>query len=287
MSILQNRVRISVKHTLRVLLLFLAFTTVSAQSKPEKAGWLLGAQSYTFHKFTFAETLDRMQKLALNSVEIYFGQELGGGMIGTMNYKMDQNTCRQVLTLAKSKGIQIVACGVVICGTNAEWEQLFEFAKTMGIQTITSEPALAQLDYVEQLADRYYIDVAIHNHPKPSLYWNPDDLLKALNGRSKHLGLCADVGHWKRMGIDPVEALKKCEGRIKSLHFKDIGEGGATAHDVIWGTGVCNSEGILKELKRQNFRGLIATEYEYHEENPDPDMKECIQYFNHITNQIL
>lgn len=282
-----NTQRHSLKNLFGILIFLLAVTTASAQGKAAKAGWQLGAQSYTFHKFTFTETLDRMQKLGLKYVEVYFGQKLGDGMNGTMDYKMDPNTRQQVLDLARAKGIQIVACGVVVCENNAEWNHLFEFAKAMGIQTITSEPALSQLDYVEQLANQYNIDVAIHNHPKPSTYWNPDDLMKALKGRSKHLGSCADVGHWKRMGIDPVKALKKCKGRIKSLHFKDIGEGGAAAHDVIWGTGVCDTENIMKELKKQNFRGLFATEYEYHEENPDPDMKECINYFNQTVNTIF
>lgn len=270
-----------------IISILFAFGTALAQGKAEKAGWLLGAQSYTYHQFTFGETLDRMQKLGLKYVEIYYGQELGAGLEGNMDYKMDKNTRKKVLELAKSKGIHIVASGVVICETNEEWDQLFEFAKAMGIKTISSEPALSQLDYVEKLADQYHIDVAIHNHPKPSTYWNPEDLMKALEGRSKHLGSCADVGHWKRMGIEPVDALKKCKGRIKILHMKDVGEGGPAAHDVIWGTGVCNVKGILKELKQQNFKGLFSIEYEYHEENPDPDMGECIRYFDQTVSGIL
>lgn len=196
---------------------------------------------------------------------------------------MEKITQQDLLKLAKSKGIKIVASGVVICENNTEWDQLFAFAKAMGIQTITCEPALNQLDYVEKLADKFNIDVAIHNHLKPSIYWNPNDLM----GRSKHLGACADVGHWKRMGIDPIEALRKCEGRIKSLHFKDVDKVGTDSFDTIWGTGVCNVESMLKELKRQNFLGLFAIEYEYHEENPDPDMKECIKYFNQIVDRMF
>jgi sugar phosphate isomerase/epimerase len=269
------------------VMILLSASTATYSGKAEKAGWLLGAQSYTFHKFTFVETVDRMHKLGLKYVEVYYGQKLGEGFTGTMDYKMDAGTRQKVLDLAKSKGISIVASGVVVCENNAEWDQLFEFAKSMGIKTITSEPALNQLDYVEKLADQYNIDVAIHNHPKPSLYWNPDDLMKALKGRSRHLGSCADVGHWNRMGIDPVVALKKCEGRIKILHFKDVDKAGADAHDTIWGTGVCNVEAMLKELKRQNFKGLFSMEYEYNVENPDPDMKECITYFHQTADRIL
>jgi len=255
--------------------------------KAEKAGWQLGTQSCTFYRSTFVQALDKIQKLGLKNVEVYFGQKLGNGFSGTMEYKMDKITQQKLLKLVKSKGIKIVACGVVICGNNMEWDQLFEFAKSMGIKTITSEPALDQLDYVEKLADRYNIDVAIHNHPKPSTYWNVDDLLKALNGRSKHLGSCADIGHWTRMGIDPLEAVKKCEGRLKSFHFKDVAEAGAEAHDTIWGNGVCKVDAIFKELKRQNFKGLFSIEYESQKESPDADVKQCINYFNASVDKLF
>jgi sugar phosphate isomerase/epimerase len=256
-------------------------------SKAARAGWLLGAQSYTFNKFTFVETLDKMQQLGLKYVEVYFGQKLGEGFEGNMDFNMNPETRTKILELAKSKGITIMACGVVICNNEAEWRRLFDFAKAMGIKVITSEPAANDLDLVEKLADQYNIDVAFHNHPQPSPYWNPDLLLTALKGRSKHMGSCADVGHWKRMGIDPVEALKKLEGRIRILHFKDIAEGGAKAHDVIWGQGVCNVEGMLKELKRQHFKGMFSIEYEYNEENPVPDMTQCITNFQTITNKLF
>ena len=272
--------------------LLLAVMTLSAgvitnSGKAEKAGWLLGAQSYTFYRSTFVETLDKMQKLGLKNVEVYFGQNLGDGFSGTMDYKIDKITRRKLVKLAKSKGIKIIACGVVICKNNTEWDQLFEFAKSMGIKIITSEPALDQLDYVEKLADKYNIDVAIHNHPKPSTYWNVDDLLNALKGRSQHLGSCADLGHWNRMGIDPLEAIKKCEGRLKSFHFKDVAEAGADAHDTILGSGVCKVDAILKELKRQNFKGLFSIEYESQKENPESDVKQCISYFNTSVDKLF
>ncbi len=265
------------------LLLMVFLLSVSAapnSGKAEKTKWQLGIQSCTFHRSTFVQTLDKMQKLGLKNVEVYFGQNLGDGFIGTMEYKIDITTQQKLLKLVKSKGITIVACGVVICENKAEWDQLFKFAKSMGIKTITSEPAPDQLDYVEKLAEKYDIDVAIHNHPKPSTYWNVDDLIKILKGRSSRLGVCADIGHWTRMGIDPLEAVKKSEGRLKSFHFKDIVENSSDSRDTIWGKGVCKVDAIFKELKRQNFKGLFSIEYESQKESPDADVKQCINYFN-------
>lgn len=280
-----------IDHTcILILSLLMSLNTFAKQDKAEKAGWHLGVQASTFHKFTFQEAIDKVHQLGLKYVEVYYGQPLGKDIEGTMDFHMDKATQKKVLSIAKSKGVKIVASGVIICKDEAEWKQLFEFASAMGIETITCEPEYKYLKYIDQQANHYKIDVAIHNHPKPSAYWTPDLFLHAVEGLSDRIGACADVGHWKRMGIDPVEALKKYEGRIKTLHFKDIKEredGETEQHDVIWGTGVCNVDGILKELKRQNFKGLFSIEYEYNWDNSVPDIKQCISYFNQEVGQIF
>lgn len=276
--------------TCLILALFLSAQVMAKSTKAEKADWLLGVQAYTFHKFSLQEAIDKAQQLGLKYIEVYYGQPLGKGMEGNMDFRMDKATQQKVLAYAKSKGVKIIASGVVICKDEAEYKQLFEFASAMGIKIITCEPEYKHLKYIDQLANQYKIDVAIHNHPKPSAYWEPDLFLNAVKGLSNRIGACADVGHWKRMGIDPVEALKKYEGRLKSFHFKDVKEkeaGEAEQHDVIWGTGVCNDEAILKELKRQNFKGLFSIEYEYNWDNSVPDIRKCIDYFNKVTGQIL
>lgn len=279
-----------VKCILIVFSFALSLNGVAQKSHFEKAGWKLGVQSYTFHKFTFQEAVDKAQQLGLKYIEVYYGQPLGEGMEGTMDFRMDKNTRKQVLKYAKSKKVKIVASGVVICKDEQEWEQLFQFADAMGIEIITCEPEYKHLKYVDSLANKYKIDVAIHNHPKPSNYWNPDMFLEAVEGLSTRIGACADVGHWERMGLDAVECLKKLDGRVKALHFKDIKEkveGEAEQHDVIWGTGILDINGMLTELKRQNFEGLFSIEYEHNWYNSVPDIEKNISYFRDMTNKIL
>ena len=50
-----------------------------------------------------------------------------------------------------------------------------------------------------------------------------------------------------RSGLNPVECLKKLEGRLISFHFKDLNKAGGDAHDVPWGTGACNVPAMLAE----------------------------------------
>ena len=274
---------------LLLTVILLSINVLAQKEKPSKTGWELGVQSYTFHKFSFTEAVDKAHQLGLNYIEVYYGQTLGEGMDGTMDFKMDKETRQKVLKYAKSKKVKIIASGVVICKDEQEWKQLFEFADAMGIKIITCEPEYKHLKYVDELANKYKIDVAIHNHPKPSNYWNPEIFLEATRGLSSRIGACADVGHWARMGLDPVECLKKLDGKVKSLHFKDIKAetaGETERHDVIWGTGSLDLEGMLTELKRQNFEGLFSIEYEYNWENSVPDIEKCINYFDQLTSKI-
>ena len=97
----------------------------------------------------------------------------------------------------------------------------FDWAKKIGITTIVSEPDPKALPMIDKLAGEYGIKVAIHDHPKPSRYWDPEytyGLIRDL----KNVGFCADVGHWKRSGLDPVDVLNKYGEKVFSSHFKDL-----------------------------------------------------------------
>src|SRR5690606_16336677 len=119
--------------------------------------------------------------------------------------------------------------------------RIFEFGRKMGIRTFVSEPDAKLLDALQPLAREYRIRIAIHNHPrndkKPEYtYWKPENVMKLLEGRPRLIGICADTGHWVRSGLDPIACLKACEGRLISLHLKDVHEKGPAGHDVPFGT---------------------------------------------------
>lgn len=259
------------------------------ESVAERNGWKLAVQSYTFHKFSLEEALDKTAELGVKYIEAYPGHRLGekwGDQV--FGYGMDETTRKEILDLAESKGVKIVGSGVFVPSAPSEWEEEFQFAKSMGLEYISAEPAMEDWDLVEKLSNDYGIAVSVHNHPKPSTYWTPDSLLIAVSGRSKRLGSCADVGHWKRCGLDQLECLRRLDGRIISLHFKDIApedaEGGS--HDVIWGTGVLDVPAMLGILKGQGFKGYFAIEYEYNWDNSVPDIRKCIDYFNKVVDSI-
>ncbi len=249
----------------------------------EALGWRLGAQAYTFNRFTFEEALDKISAAKLKYVEAYPGQKIGAGFEGDTGFKMDAETRDKVKELIESKGLKLVNYGVTGGKDEAEWRALMDFARYMGIETITSEPKFDQLEMIDKLANEYGVNVALHNHPEPSIYYHPDTVLKALEGRSSRMGACADIGHWVRSGLDPVECLQKLEGKIISFHFKDLNKEARDANDVPWGQGVCNVEGVLKEMKRQGFEGVFSVEYEHNWDNNLPEVIESVQYFEKVA----
>ena len=115
------------------------------------------------------------------------------------------------------------------------------------------------MDYIESLAKKYDMEIAIHNHPSPCIYASAEVVEKALKGRSPLMGVCADIGHWKRVGEDPLKNLQKLSGRIKVAHLKDLTD---KMEDATWGTGILPVKAFVNELKRQHFNGLISIEYD-------------------------
>jgi sugar phosphate isomerase/epimerase len=247
---------------------------------PKDLGWKMGCQAYTFKEFTYADALEKIDSLGLSNVEMYSGQPIGNGIEGTTHYGMDDYTIQQVKQMTGDFGIDIVAYGVVKPKDEEEWRQIFEFAHKLHIENITCEPQREHLDFLEKMAEEYAINIAIHNHPKESPYWHPDSVLSAVDGRSERMGACADVGHWTRSGLDPIECLQALEGRVISLHIKDVDAAERQGKDQVWGTGLTNIKAVVKEMYRQDFEGPWSVEYENNWKNNVPDIKASLEYFN-------
>ena len=197
---------------------------------------------------------------------------------------MPDDAIAEIKKKCEEAGVKVVNFGV-----GGADKRTFEFAKKMGIETIVCEAGEKELPAIDKLCQEYNISVALHNHPKPSHYWNPDTVVKGCEGLSKRVGSCSDTGHWMRSGVVPVEALKKLEGRIVSLHFKDLNQMGG-GHDVPWGTGKGDAKAMLAELKRQNLKAVFSIEYEYGDQ-AKPEMMEnlakCAAFFEQTAAELL
>ncbi|GAB4158691.1 MAG: hypothetical protein Fur0037_26150 [Planctomycetota bacterium] len=255
----------------------------------ESLGWRLAVQAWTFRDRTAHEAIDTARRLGLRYIELYPGQALSPDR---RDHRVDvaMPTEDRVLLLSwlDRASVKLVNFGVVgIPADEAKARAIFEFAKTMGVETLTCEPEPDAWDLAERFADEYGIALACHNHPKPSRYWDPRKVLEAVNGRSLLLGACADTGHWPRSGLDPLECLKQLGDRVRTLHFKDIAPADRSGIDRPWGTGEGHAAAMLDLLRERGFRGVFSIEYETGKgEQLERNVARCIEFFDEQARRL-
>ena len=247
-------------------------------------GIAIGCQAWTFNQYSVMEAIDKTAAAGGKVIEFFPGQKLSADK---PDQKFDHNASDEMITAVKAKlaerGIRAVNYGVVgIPQDETEARKIFEFAKKFELYGITTESVDA-IDTIEKLVKEYDIRVGFHDHPRqpnnPSYkMWDPNYVLSVVKDRDARIGSCSDVGHWVRSGLVPVECLKILEGRVISVHMKDLNERSPDGHDMPFGTGVSNITGIIDELKRQNFVGNVSIEYEYNWKDNVVDAAQCIGF---------
>jgi len=248
----------------------------------EILGWRLGCQAWTFHDMSLYDAMDNTAKLGLHYLEGYPGQKLISSKPNdTFGPKLSASLRSDVKKRLADKGLKLVNFGVGPADRAA-----FDFGKDMGLETLVSEPPFDAFDQLDKLCEEYQINVALHDHPRPSRYWSPDIVLKACKDHSKRIGACCDTGHWMRSDIKPLDALKQLEGRIISFHFKDLNKFGESAHDVPWGTGQADIKALLAEVKRQKIKPVFSIEYEYNYGHSMPELVQCVEYFDKTAAEL-
>lgn len=268
-----------IKKLLACFIILARVYSVNAQNYNPEKDWKLSIQLWTFNTSSFYTAIKKADSCKIKYVEAFPGQPLQDGAPSVFGPSMTVDERKALKEFLHKKGISIAAIGVLTANSTKDWKTYFEFAADMKIPIITAEPERNQLNDVNRLAATYGVKVAIHDHPIPDIYWHPDSVLLAIKGHP-NIGVCADIGHWVRNGLNVVDCLKKCNGKIMILHLKDVADFGNTqASDVLLGEGVCNIPAVLEELKKQNFKGTFSIEYEEHPNSNMKDVKQYIQYF--------
>lgn len=272
---------------LAVLILTATFALRAENKIPDEyktGGFFIGCQAYTFDRFTLFEAIEKTAQAGGKVIEISGGKILSKE---EPTVTFDFNSPAEIFQKVKDKlaqhKLKAVSTAVIpFPKDEAGARKVFEFAKTLGMRAIVTEPA-EPMDLMEKLVKKYDIMIAFHNHPRrpndPTYrMWDPNYILSAVKDRDPRIGACADTGHWVRSNLKPVDCLRILKGRIVCSHLKDLNQMGPGAHDVPYVTGVSDIPGILEELKAQGFDGNLSIEYEYHWENSSPEVAQCIGF---------
>ncbi|HZF63795.1 MAG TPA: sugar phosphate isomerase/epimerase family protein [Chitinophagaceae bacterium] len=255
------------------------------QANPQvSTGWNVGVALYSFNPFAFSVGLQKADSAGLKFVEGFSFHKLGGEFKDSTMANISSGGINRMKQLLDEKGMTMKSMYVSDAKNAQEWKRYFEMAKTFGMEFLVCEPDPAHWNILDSLGEIYNIKTAIHQHAKgSSRYWHPDSVLAAINGH-KNIGACADLGHWVRSGLDPVKCLNQLKGHILSIHLKDIAKTtDGKGEDVTVGKGTINFDGVVRELKNQNFAGLVYVECEHNIDNNVPDVKAAVQHFNSLS----
>lgn len=264
-----------------------AMLASAAYGKPipeecKQNGFAVGCQAYSFNRYTVFEAIEKTAEAGGKVIEFYPGQKLSKDEPQIKwNHEATSESIAKVQEKLKEHGVTAVNYGVVRGKDEAEWRQIFEFGKTLGVYAITTED-VDKLDIIEPLVKEFDIKLAIHNHPRKLddesyKVWDPVYILNVTKDRDERIGACADTGHWMTSGVNPLYGVRILKGRLISSHLKDKPEYGSS-HNVVFGTGKGEIGLILDELKAQGFAGNLSIEHEYNWESNVPDIKKCVDF---------
>lgn len=270
-----------------------ATTTKSSQDSATASvdtpkDWKFGIALWTFHTVNFPEALKKVDSAGLKYIEPNTFHKTGPELKDSLVSQLSPAGIDKLKSMIAQSGLHCESIYIAGDSTLQSWVKQFQIAKQMGVSFVTAEPPLNMWDSIDSLAGAYGVKLAIHEHWKGfSHYWNPDTTLMALKGHP-NFGVCADLGHWPKSGVNPLDAVKKLSGHILAVHFKDIAAyNDPKLKDVPTGTGVVDFPAIFAELKKQGFNGYIYIERDAEDQPSNlPSVLQETKYYNDVVSKL-
>jgi sugar phosphate isomerase/epimerase len=248
----------------------------SSSGDPWK-GLKVGIASYTFSRLPLEEAIEAIRTIGVHYVSIKDAH---------LSLKSTPAQRKAVVQQFRDAGITPLSCGnITMTDEESNIRGAFEYARDAGIPVIVCKPTKASLPVLDKMVKEFDIKIAIHNHgPEDNVWPSPYVAWEAIQPYDERIGLCIDVGHTARTGVDPVESIRKCAARLHDVHLKDIASKEGKSKPVEVGRGVLDIPGILQALIDINFSRHVGLEYEKDMKNPVPGATESIAYVRKVLS---
>jgi type 1 glutamine amidotransferase len=182
-------------------------------------GWPVGVPLESFRQDTFFEAARKADALDVALIEGDSTQKVSTQIPKNLDYRLapgEINAVRDRMTLLN------VRMPVYVTSAISDDEQIarkiFEFAKTLGVETLVVERTPAALQAIEKLADEYGVNVALTGSPRT--------VMGLVQGRGRRIGVYADLGKWMQEGVTPLEGIALVKDRLLAIRLS--GRGAAT-----------------------------------------------------------
>ncbi len=236
----------------------------------------LGVASYSFQKF------NREQAIQMT-------KELGTKYLNVKSFHLALDSTPEQIDAARKEfadaGIVIVGCGNIDFKKDDETDirSKFEYAKHLGSPLIVCAPTAETLPKLEKFVKEYDIKIAVHNHgPEDHNFPTPQSVLKIVKDLDPRCGLCIDVGHTARTGVDVVESIGEAGPRLLDMHVKDLADMRVKESQVPVGQGKMPFPQIFLQLIKMKYNGCVNLEYEIDVTNPMPGMQKSFSYMRGV-----
>lgn len=238
----------------------------------------IGIASWGLRKLSFEEVIQAMKDLQLRNISLKSMH---------LPFDLPKEELRARIEKMRTEGLNPYAPGVVYMKTQEEADQAFEYTKNVGLKMIVGVPYYDIMDYVESKIMEYDISVAIHCHGPDNLpFPSPADAFERVKHRDQRFGICVDIAHVIRSGLDPVEQITLVKSRLLDMHIWDVSKAAKEGGAVRPGKGVLDFEAVLKTLVNIGYSGSLSIEYGAEPENPVPGCIETKGYINGILSTL-
>jgi sugar phosphate isomerase/epimerase len=247
--------------------------------KPSKYKFNLGVASYSFRTFDLEKTLNMTKRLGLKYIAFKPDFHL------PLNSSPEK--IAEVMDMVKKAGLELYGGGVIYMNNEAEVNRAFDYAKAAGMKVIIGAPKHDLLPLIDQKVKQYDIKVAIHNHgPGDNLYLTPESVYEKIKDLDRRIGICNDVGHTMRAGVDPSISVERFPDRLFDVHFKDVTAANAKGQTIEVGRGVIDIPKFVRALVKINYAGVAAFEYEKDVDDPLPGLAESVGYVRGVLASV-
>lgn len=265
----------STGHISRRLLLGAGAAFPFERSSAQPTDLRIGVATYSLRKFS------RPQAIAIL-------KELGVQYLSVKEFHLPYKDSTTDLAAGRGEfdaaSLAVTSGGVVVTykEDDSSLKRYFEYGRACRMPMLIMMPTAKQVPLIAKLAAEYQIRVAVHNHgPEDKNFPTPESVYEAIRSLDPRIGLCIDVGHSARAGVDVVQSIRKYKDRLIDVHLKDLRDlKGHTDCEV--GKGVLPIRDILKALKTSRYSGSINLEYEAEPDNPAPGMRASLAYIRGV-----
>ena len=230
----------------------------------------LGMASYTFRTFNVDDTIAMTKRLGLTRICFKSFH---------LPLESEEREIKEIAAKVKEAGLDLYGCGVVYMANEDEVHRAFDYAKAAGMRTIVGVPEHDVLELVEKKVQEYDIKLAIHNHgPGDERYPSPQSAYDKIKDMDPRMGLCIDIGHTMRLGLDPTEAAEMYADRLHDVHIKDVSAALKEGTTIEIGRGVIDIPKFLRMLLKIKYKGIVGFEFEKDADDPLPGVAESLGY---------